>query len=155
MEEVLYLKFSPQNSFYALSDCGPKFLSEPIFPLKMVGSHWPTSTTSSHPIEPPNGLKQLKMMSQWGFSQAFSLNDDKSNHFFYPNKSKPFIQTKVNLKITTCLTPWGPKPLLLIKNQSLRTPQTQYKCHNQIQNKTRTFYSESNTPSSIQESSFN
>ena len=89
MEEVLYLKFSPQNSFYALSDCGPKFLSEPIFPLKMVGSHWPTSTTSSHPIEPPNGLKQLKMMSQWGFSQAFPLNDDKSNNFFYPKKSKP------------------------------------------------------------------
>ena len=47
----------------------------------------------------------------------------------------PFIQTKENLKITTCLTPWGPKPLLLTKNQSLRASQTQYKFHNQIQNK--------------------
>ena len=25
MEEVLYLKISPQNSFYALGDCGPIF----------------------------------------------------------------------------------------------------------------------------------
>ena len=147
MEEVLYLKFPPQNNFYALTDCGPKFLPEPFFFFKMVGSHWPTSATSPHSIESPNCLKQLKMGSQWGFSQAFPLMMIKV--------ILAFIQTKANLKITTCLTPWGPKPLLLIKNQSLRTPQTQYKCHNQIQNKTRTFYSESNTPSSIQESSFN
>ena len=127
MEEVLYPKFPPQNSFYALCDCGPKFLSEPLFPLKMVDSHWPTSAASSHLVEPPNGLKQLKMRSQWGFSQAFPLMMIKV--------ILPFIQTKANLKITTCLTPWGPKPFLLTKNQSLRAPQTQYKFHNQIQNK--------------------
>ena len=39
----------------------------------------------------------------------------------------PFIQTKANLKITICLTPWGPKPFLLTKSQSLATLQTQYK----------------------------
>ena len=39
----------------------------------------------------------------------------------------PFIQIKANLKITTYLTPWGPKPFPLTKNQSLVTPQTQYK----------------------------
>ena len=38
-----------------------------------------------------------------------------------------FIQTKANLKITTCLTPWCPNPFLLIKSQSLATPQIQYK----------------------------
>ena len=93
-----------------------------FFPLKMVGSHWPTSTASSHLVEPPNGLKQLKMRSQWGFSQAFPLMMIKV--------ILPFIQIKANLKITTCLTPWGPKPFLLTKNQSLRAPQTQYKFHN-------------------------
>ena len=85
----------------------------------MVGSHWPTLAASSHLIEPPNGLKQLKMRSQWGFSQAFPLMMIKV--------ILPFIQTKANLKITTCLTPWGPKPLLLTKNQSLIAPQTLYK----------------------------
>ena len=39
--------------------------------------------------EPPNGLKQLKNGSQWGFNKFFSLNDDKSKPSFYPNKSKP------------------------------------------------------------------
>ena len=47
----------------------------------------------------------------------------------------PLIQTKANLKITTRLTPWDPKPFLLTKNQSLKAPQTQYKFHNQIQNR--------------------
>jgi len=60
MEEVLYPKFPLQKSFYILADCGPKFLPEPFFPLKMVGSHWPTLVASSHSGEPPNGLKQLK-----------------------------------------------------------------------------------------------
>ena len=96
-----------------------------FFPLKMVGSHWPTLVANSHLVEPPNGLKQLKMRSQWGFSQTFPLMMIKV--------ILPFIQTKANLKITTCLTPWGPKPFLLTKNQSLRAPQTQYKFHNQIQ----------------------
>ena len=102
------------------------FCPNPFFPLKMVGFHYPTSAASSHLVEPPNGLKQLKMRSQWGFSQAFPLMMIKV--------ILPFIQTKANLKITTCLTPWGPKPFLLTKNQSLRAPQTQYKFHNQIQN---------------------
>ena len=97
MEEVLYPKFLPQNSFYALGDCCPKFLSELFFPLKMVGSYWPTSAASSHLIEPPNGLKQLKMRSQSGFSQAFPSMMIKV--------ILPFIQIKANLKITTCLTP--------------------------------------------------
>ena len=125
MEEVLYPKFPPQNSLYALCDCGPKFLSEHFSFKKMVGSHWPTSAASSHLVEPPNGLKQLKMRSQWGLSQAFPLMMIKV--------ILPFIQTKANLKITTCLTPWGPKPFLLTKNQSIWAPQTQYKFHNQIQ----------------------
>ena len=56
----MYLKFPPQNNFYTLADCDPKFLPEPIFPLKMVGSHWPISSASSHSDETPNGLKQLK-----------------------------------------------------------------------------------------------
>ena len=92
------------------------FCSNHFFPLKMVGSHWPTLAASSHLAEPPNALKQLKMKGQWGFSQAFPLMMIKV--------IIPFIQTKANLKITTCLTPWGPKPLLLTKNQSLRAPQT-------------------------------
>ena len=138
--EGLVLKIS--NNFYALVDCGPKFLPKLFFPLKMVGSHWPTSTASFHSSEPPNGLKQLKRGSQWGLSQAFPLMMIKV--------IVPFIQTKANLKITTCVTPWGPKPLLLTKNQSLRAPpQTQYKCHNQIQSKEIKFDFESNTPSSI------
>ena len=128
MEEVLYPKFPPKNNFYALGDCSPKFMSKPFFfPLKMVGSHWPILAASSHLVEPHNGLKQLKMRSQWGFSQAFPLIMIKV--------ILPFIQTKANLKITICLTPWGPKPFLLTKNQLLRAPQTQYKFHNQIQNK--------------------
>ena len=45
-----------------------------------------------------------------------------------------FIQTNANQKITTCLTPWGPNPFLLTKNQLHRAPQTQYKFHNQSQN---------------------
>ena len=85
----------------------------------MVGSHWPTLAASSHLVEPHNSLKQLKIRSQWGFSQAFPLMMIKV--------ILPFIQTKANLKITICLTPWGPKPLLLTKNQSLRAPQTLYK----------------------------
>ena len=60
MEEVLYLKFPLQNSFYALANYGLKFLLEPFFLLKMVGSHWPISSASSHSDETPNGLKQLK-----------------------------------------------------------------------------------------------
>ena len=32
-------EISAQNNFYSLSDCGPKFLPKPFFPLKMVGSH--------------------------------------------------------------------------------------------------------------------
>ena len=35
-----------------------------FFPLKMVGSHWPTLVASSHLVKPPNSLKQLKMRSQ-------------------------------------------------------------------------------------------
>ena len=57
MEEVLYLKFPPQKSFYALADCGPKFLIEPIFPFKIVGSHWPTPIASSHLGKPFSGWK--------------------------------------------------------------------------------------------------
>jgi len=40
------------------------FYPNPFFPLKMVGSHWPTLDTSAHSGEPPNGLKQLKRGSQ-------------------------------------------------------------------------------------------
>ena len=130
------------------------FYPNPFFPFKMVGSHWSTSVASSYLVEPPNGLKQLKMRSQWGFSQTFPLMMIKV--------ILPFIQTKANLKIIICLTPWGPKPFLLTKNQSLRAPSTQYKFHNQIQNKgggkeevRRRFYSGSNTPSLIQDSFFN
>ena len=110
--KCLILKIS--NNFYALADCGPKFLPKLFFPLKMVGSHWPTTVASFHSSEPPNGLKQLKRRSQWGFSQAFPLMMIKVILLF--------IQTKADLKITTCVTPWGPKPLLLTKNQSLRAP---------------------------------
>ena len=56
--KCLVLKIS--NNFYALVDCDPKFLPKLFFPLKMVGSPWPTSATSFHSGEPPNGLKQLK-----------------------------------------------------------------------------------------------
>ena len=84
------------------------FYPNPFFPLKMVGFHWPTSAVSSHLVKPFNGLKQLKMRSQWGFSQAFPLIMIKV--------ILHFIQTKANLKITTCLTSWGPKPFLLTKN---------------------------------------
>ena len=34
------------------------FVQNIFFPLKMVGSFWPTSATSPHSNEPPNGLKQ-------------------------------------------------------------------------------------------------
>ena len=119
--------FHPKIDFMLWVTVAQSFCPNPFFPLKMVGFHWPTSAASSHLVKPPNGLKQLKMRSQWRFSQAFPLMMIKV--------ILPFIQTKANLKITTCLTPWGPKPLLLTKNQSLRALQTQYKFHNQIQNK--------------------
>ena len=116
--------FTPQQLLYS-GWLWPKVSIRTLFfPLKMVGFHWPTSAASSHLVESPNGLKQLKMRSQWGFCQAFPLMITKV--------ILPFIQTKANLKITTCLTPWDPKPFLLTKNQSLRAPQTQYKFHNQI-----------------------
>ena len=57
MEEVLDLKFPPQNNFYALANYGLKFLSKPIFSLKIVGSHWPTPAASPHFGEPPKSLK--------------------------------------------------------------------------------------------------
>ena len=129
--------FHPKAAFMLWVTIAQSFCPNPFFPLKMVGSHWPTLAVSSHLVEPPNGLKQLKMRSQWGFSQTFPLMMIKV--------ILPFIQTKANLKITTCLTPWGPKPFLLTKNQSLRAPQTQYKFHNQIQNQGGRFYFESNT----------
>ena len=69
------------------------FVQNIFFPLKMVGSFWPTSATSPHSNEPPNGLKQLKMRSQWGFSQAFPLMMIKV--------ILPFIQTKANLNQTS------------------------------------------------------
>lgn len=119
--------FHPKIAFMLWVTVAQSFYSNLFFPLKMVGAHWPTSATSSHLVEPPNGLKQLKMRSQWGFSQAFSLMMIKV--------ILHFIQTKANLKITTCLTPWGPKLFLLTKNQSLKSPQTQYKFYNQIQKK--------------------
>ena len=118
--------FHPKTAFMLWVIVAQSFCLNPFFPLKMVGFHWPTSAARSYLVESPNGLKQLKMRSQWGFSQAFPLMMIKV--------ILPFIQTKANLKITTCLTPWGPKPFLLTKNQSLRAPQTQYKFHNQIQN---------------------
>ena len=57
MEEALDPKFPLQNNFYALADYNSKFLSEPIFSLKIVGSHWPTPATSPHLGEPPKSLK--------------------------------------------------------------------------------------------------
>ena len=65
------------------------FFPNPFLPLNIAGSHLPISVASPHLGEPPNGMKQLKRESQWEFSQAFFLNDDKSKHSFYPNKSKP------------------------------------------------------------------
>ena len=118
--------FHPKTAFMLWVTVAQSFFLIPFFPLKMVGSHWPTLAASSHLVEPPNSLKQLKIRSQWGFSQAFPLMMIKV--------ILPFIKTKANLKITTCFTPWGPKPFLLTKNQLLRAPQTQYKFHNQIQN---------------------
>ena len=97
MEEVLYLKFSPQNNFYTLTDCSLKFLPKPKFPFKIISSHWPASVASSHLGEPPNGLKQQKMGSQWEFSQAFPLMMIKVSQPFYPNKS----QTKPNINLAT------------------------------------------------------
>ena len=38
-----------------------------------------------------------------------------------------FTQLKANLTITSLIEPWGSKPLLLTKNQSLKAPQIQYK----------------------------
>ena len=95
------------------------FFPNPFLPLNILGSHLPISVDSLHLDEPSNGLKQLKIGGQWGFSQAFSLKMTKV--------SIPFIQTKASLMITTCLTPWGLKSFLLTKNQSLKTPKTQYK----------------------------
>ena len=65
MEEILYPKFPPQNSFYALGDRGPKFLPKPFFfPLNIVDFHWPTPSISPHLDEPPNGLKFLTKGNQ-------------------------------------------------------------------------------------------
>ena len=119
--------FHPKTTFMLWVTAAQSFCPNIFFPLTMVGSHWPTSAASSHLVKPPNGLKKLKMRSQWGFSQAFPLMMIKV--------IISFIKIKANLKITTCLTPWSPKPFLLTKNQSLRAPQTQYKFHNQIQNR--------------------
>ena len=64
-------EISTPKELLCSSDCGPMFLLEPIFPFKIVGSHWPTLAASPHLGEPPKSLKQLKMRSQWGFSQIF------------------------------------------------------------------------------------
>ena len=85
MEEVLYPKFPPQNSFYTLADYGLKFPLEPFFPLKMVGSHWPTLATSSLWGKPPNGLKQLK---------KGGANEGLVKHF--PNHVKSMPNSSLN-----------------------------------------------------------
>ena len=56
--------FHPKTTFMLWVTVAQSFFPNPFFPLKMVGSHWPTSAASSHLVEPPNGLKQLKMKSQ-------------------------------------------------------------------------------------------
>ena len=142
MGEVLYPKVPPQNSFYALADYDPKFLPEPFFPLKMVSSHWPTSATSPHSGEPPNGLKKLKNGSQWEFGQAFPLMMIKV--------SLPFIQTKANIS-NISLASWRS---FILKTSHLEHPKLNIKGLNQIQNKPITFYSESNTLVSKIESFF-
>ena len=106
--------FHPKTAFILWVTMAQSFYPNLFFPLTMVGSHWPTLAASSHLVKPPNGLKQLKMRSQWGFNQAFPLMMIKV--------ILPFIQTKANLKITPYLTPWGLKPFLLTKNQSHRAP---------------------------------
>ena len=121
-------EISTPKQFIYFSWLWPKVFAWTIFfPLKMIGSHWPTSTASPHSIEPLNGLKQLNMESQWGFSQAFPLMMIKV--------ILPFIQTKANLKITTYLTPWGPKPLLLTKTSYLKHPK--FNINDTIRFKTR------------------
>ena len=111
--------FHPKQAFILWLTVAQSFCPNQILPLNIVGPHWPTPAASLHLGEPPNGLKQLKMGSKWDFSQAFSLMMIKV--------SLPFIHKKSNLKITTCLTPWGSKHFLLTKNQSLKSPKTQYK----------------------------
>ena len=116
----------------------------PFLPLKH--SWFSLAYCNHHLGEPPNGLKQLKNGSQWGFSNFFFLiRGGLVNSFpiMIIKASLPFIQTRANLKMTTCLTPWGPKPLLLTKNQSLRAPKLNIKTHNQIQYKPTMFYSKS------------
>ena len=53
------------------------FFPNPFLPLIIPSSHLPISVASLHLDEPPNDLKQLKIGSQWGFSQAFSLKMTK------------------------------------------------------------------------------
>ena len=71
------------------------FCPNPFLPLNIIGSHWRTLDASPQLGEPPNGLKQLKMWSQWGFSQAFPLMMIKVSQPFYPNKR----QTKPNINL--------------------------------------------------------
>ena len=102
MEEVLYLKFSLQNSFYALCDCGPKFLLEPFFfPLNIVSSHWLTPFASPHLGEPPNGLKFLTKGNQL-----------RANSLYFQNHAKSITNSSLNKSNTsqnTKLVSWGTK----------------------------------------------
>ena len=63
--------FHPKTAFMLCVTVAQSFCPSLFFPLTMVGSHWPTSAASSHLVKPPNGLKQLKMRSQWGLVKHF------------------------------------------------------------------------------------
>ena len=115
--------FHRKRAFIPWLTVAQSFCPNQFLPLNIVSPHWPTPVASPHLGESPNGLKQLKRGSKWKFSQVFPLMMIKV--------CLPFIQKKSNLKITTYLTPWGSKHFLLTKiltkNQSLKSPKTQYK----------------------------
>ena len=91
MEEVLYSKFLPQNSFFALSDCDSKFLPKPFFFFFFSFKHnWPTPSATPH----------HKWASQW-----FEISDQRqpirSNPLYFQNHAKSLPNSSLNKSNTS------------------------------------------------------
>ena len=56
--------FHPKTVFMLWVTMAQSFCPNPLFPLNIIGSHWPTPSTGPHLGEPPNGLKFLTKGNQ-------------------------------------------------------------------------------------------
>ena len=86
MEEVLYLKFPPQNSFYALGNCDPTFLLYHFFLKHKTNPKWlacSAATTKCNLQEPVMPRKHQLMNLGYFIFQIMQ----KARHPSYPIKS--------------------------------------------------------------------